>query len=125
MDEPLQQKEIVQNLHKLGIPFVELTNGEVVTLYSALERGFQKNAMEEAEELIRMDEVLKLTKACRASINNYVTQGSFRPKSNWDPARWPGEKPKYCNGSRASGNGDARNPPCYSISSGNRSVTSS
>ncbi|WP_422446235.1 MULTISPECIES: helix-turn-helix transcriptional regulator [unclassified Endozoicomonas] len=81
------KKEIVKNLHKLGIPFVELTNGEVVTLYSALERGFQKNAMEEAEELIRMDEVLKLTKACRASINNYVAQGSFPQKIQLGPRK--------------------------------------
>ena len=74
------KKEVIKNLQRMGIPFAELSNGEIVTLYSALEKGFQNQLTIDGDELIRMDEVLKLTKVCRASINNYVQSGQFPQK---------------------------------------------
>ena len=71
----------------MGVPFAELHNGEVVTLYSALEKGFNDQLIMEGDELIRMDEVLKLTKVCRASIINYERAGTFPKKIKIGPKK--------------------------------------
>ena len=81
------KKDVIKALQRMGIPFAELHNGEVVTLYSALEKGFNNQLVVEGDEMIRLDEVLKLTKVCRATIHNYERDGLFPQKVKLGPKK--------------------------------------
>ena len=81
------KRDLIKALHRLGIPFAELANGEVVTLYSALQQGFKNEVMMDGDELIRIDEVMKMTKVCRASLHKYVKDGTFPAKVKLGPKK--------------------------------------
>lgn len=44
------KRDVIKALQRLGVPFAELHNGEVVTLYSAIEKGFNDQLIMEGEK---------------------------------------------------------------------------
>ena len=77
--------DLTKFLNRMNIPYVECSETQVVSTLESIQSAFNSKQAEHDSEVIRIEEVVKITKLCRSSIHLQTRDGRFPPKVRLGP----------------------------------------
>ena len=78
-------RDLTRFLNRMNIPYAECGETQLVSTLASVQSAFDAKEVDTDHDVIRIDEVKKLTKLCKSSIHLQTRRKTFPPKIQLGP----------------------------------------